>query len=111
MGPNPRIRRRFECWHRACTYSPADANCANKRSISGCSRKRRRTTMKAHLKSVVLGLALVTVLAGLSACAKREDGRQAWRDRPVLVVHGRLAIPGRHAVVRHPGPVRDAVAV
>jgi hypothetical protein len=27
--------------------------------------------MKAHLKSVVFGLALVTVLAGLSACAKR----------------------------------------
>jgi len=27
--------------------------------------------MKAHLKSVVLGLALVAVLAGLSACAKR----------------------------------------
>jgi hypothetical protein len=27
--------------------------------------------MYAHLKSVVLGLALVTLLAGLSACAKR----------------------------------------
>ena len=27
--------------------------------------------MYAHLKSVVLGLALVTLFAGLSACAKR----------------------------------------
>jgi hypothetical protein len=27
--------------------------------------------MYAHLKSVALGLALVTLLAGLSACAKR----------------------------------------
>src|SRR3982075_3496079 len=43
--------------------------------------------------------------------ARREDAREAWRDRPVLVVHDRFAIPGRHAVGRHPGPVRNPGAV
>jgi len=32
---------------------------------------RRRMVMKTHVKSVVLGVALITLLTGLSACAKR----------------------------------------
>jgi hypothetical protein len=64
------------CWHRACSHTPAEAHCANQETDSRknyqLSRKERKEDdMNASLKTMVLGLALVTVLAGLSACAKR----------------------------------------
>jgi hypothetical protein len=49
--------------------------------------------MYARLKSVVLGLALITLLAGLSACAKR----------PVIV--GGMSAPAPSAAVT-PEPTR-----